>query len=167
MTEIDLTKGDPLELEKLMGSKSGGSTRSSTTSKTSASASAKTKPAQTKNDAEDAPLKVKLTEQLNDLAEAVENSDPILSDILTRRAEQMAQGLVSLTRVVPFLRMPLVFALNFLQPLLAFFELIRHLAGRWSYSRAIKRARREAEARGVVTVPNDEAGAWRGNGGTA
>lgn len=163
MTEIDLTEGDPLELDNLMSGKGGTTRKSAGTARPKAAPRTTGKP--TDSEREDKSLEAQILEQLKDLAEGVMASDPQLADILERRGEQMAHAFVSLTRMIPFLRTPLLLIVNFLQPFFAFWEVLRHLFGKWSYRRAVRRAQREAEARGVVTVPADEAGAWRADGG--
>jgi hypothetical protein len=77
------------------------------------------------------------------IAKAVETrGDSELAEILREDAEIMAQGLVSLTKSIKFLRTPLLILLNLVEPVLAFGRI-----GRLLYNRLAERQERRAMER--------------------
>lgn len=58
-------------------------------------------------------------------------NDTELAEIIREDSEQMEQGIVSLTKNAPFLRGPLMFFLNVVEPVLAFQRIVRTLLYRW------------------------------------
>lgn len=72
-----------------------------------------------------------------------DREDEELAAVIEEDAEAMAQGFLSITSNVPFLRMPLLMFLNVAEPVMAFNRVGRILAYRWMERRA--RRRMEAE----------------------
>ncbi len=119
--DLDLEHGDEDAAEKILSSSAPSRAKRTTSSTSKTAGAAKSK---TVTDADNKALYGRLVAAFHDLSEqAAAREDNELADILERRKESMAQGLVSLTRNVLFLRGPLVLLINFLEPSLAFWEL--------------------------------------------
>lgn len=146
--ELDLENGNASEAERLLaagqearrgrGRPKGSTTRASTKKK-----------APGFTEADDKTLKGRLVKAFSDWQAVAESrEDEELADILERRKDAMAQGLVSLTRNIPVLRGPLVLLANFLEPLFAFGELGKLGITRW-INRRETRLMAQQEANGV------------------
>jgi hypothetical protein len=131
MPELDLTTGDRKGTGTRGSSSSSPKTRASSANRDSAKES---QPAMS-----DSVLKTKLNEVFTDLAEwRGKKGDDELAEALEESREDMADGLVALTKTVKLLRTPLAFAVNFVKPILAFGKPARILAPRivtWRSSR--------------------------------
>lgn len=75
--------------------------------------------------------------------------DHELADAIQQDKEAMSKGLVSLTRNLKFLRMPLVVVLNFLEPILAFWHVGGILLRRFVERRQRVMQERQAAAAGT------------------
>lgn len=90
-------------------------------------------PAQDRTEAE---ISSRLNRTFDRIAQALDvREDAELADIIREDKEAMGQGIVSLTRSIKVLRSPLLMALNFVEPVLAFGRVGRVLYGRWAYRR--------------------------------
>ncbi len=125
MTELDLDAGDPSAAEKILSEGQAARATRTRGRSSSDSSSGKGKPKTAAfTEAEDKSLHGRLATAFQDLAETAKGREDLeLADILERRKDAMAQGLVSLTRNIRVLRGPLVLLINFLEPTLAFWEL--------------------------------------------
>jgi hypothetical protein len=75
--------------------------------------------------------------------EAVEDEE--LAEVIREDADAMANGFISVTHNVPFLRLPLIMLLNILEPVLAFYRVARILVIRWFARRAERAAAQYAQ----------------------
>lgn len=82
-------------------------------------------------------LRERLTDCFERIALALEvREDDELADIIREDAEVMANGLVFMTRPIAVLRLPLLFAVAVVEPVLAFGRILRVLASRVGERRA-------------------------------
>lgn len=123
--ELDLEQGDPKFFQRVTaaGKERTAQARAAKTPPSRASTAAK----QAADKAEDGWLKTELLNSFTDWQEATQ--DEYLADLLGRRKDQMASGLVALTRNIRFLRGPVITMVKFVQPIMAFRELIAYKAG--------------------------------------
>ena len=148
--ELDLEIGDPQAADKIQAEGQAARGRRQTRRATgSKSKSSGRKPA---SEAEENSLKDKVRAMFSDFHEALRERDPELADVLERRGEAMSQGLVSVTRTIPFLRGPLVLLVNFFQPTLAFWELGSLLTARWIARRNRRAVEQREQANGQPDV---------------
>jgi hypothetical protein len=141
MEDLDLETGDearaeasPAERRRLAREAAEGKVRSGETGKpkTASKSQAAVK-------REDGELRGKLDRALDRIAKTLEaRGDHELAEVIREDGEQIAQGLMSLTNGVKFLRGPLVFLLNVVEPVLAFGRITRILYHRWQ-DRAARR----------------------------
>lgn len=153
MAEIDLDRGDPSAAERIAERQSAGSDRSKRIRQTR-SESTKKSTGSKRPTASDTSLKSELKGAFDRLAEQREaKGDDELATALKEEAESMAQGLVSLTRTVTFLRVPLLFLLGILVPVLAFWRVGSILLARFAERRARIVAEQELAAAGIESAP--------------
>jgi hypothetical protein len=96
--------------------------------------------------ASDGEVSSRLGRVFERIAEAREARDDIeLATVIREDADAMTQGFISITSNVPFLRMPLIMALNVFEPLLAFSRVGRILLWRFLERRQRRMAARMAE----------------------
>jgi hypothetical protein len=139
--ELDLERGEPAIAEKITASQKGGSERSRATR----SSTAKRAPSKSAAQRVEDEIRSRLLRTFDRISDALASrGDTELSDVITEDKEAMTQGLVSLTRAVSWLRMPLLMLLNLVEPVLAFGRVARILFGRWVDRRA--RQQQEWEA---------------------
>lgn len=146
--ELDLEAGDPSEAERILNE----GQVASRSRRQSRAKSGKSTPRKAATEAEDNSLRGDAREMFDDFAKAVERRDPELAEILQRRGEAMAQGLVSLSRKVKFLRSPLVLFIAFFQPTLAFWELGSYGISKYINWRQSKVAEGDYNQAGVANV---------------
>lgn len=154
--ELDLELGDANRAERILAAgKESGPRGKRARSTSSAKRTTGTKAS---SEAEERSLKSDLLEMFSDFSEQF-TADPELKDILERRKEAMSQGLVALTRKIPFVRSPLKLIVALFQPTVAFWELggygVRRYLG-WRNRIALQQ---RAEANGdtdVAHVPGSD-----------
>lgn len=168
MPEIDLENGDPDRAEriaKVRGDQEAGQARSRA-ARASSKSEKSDKPSATKAKSSstgttDANLKSRLRDAFVRLADQRETKDDTeLSLALREEADAMAQGLVSLTRNITPLRFPLLFVLNFLEPVLAFWRVGGILLGRFATRRNLIEQEREMARADAVQASQPVAAAY-------
>lgn len=146
MDDLDLESGDedradasPAERRRLAREAAEGRARSGNTGRQTPKG--KTQAAAKR---EDTDVRSKLDRALDRIAKTLETrGDLELAGVIREDHEQIAEGLVSLTSGVRFLRTPLVFLLNVVEPVLAFGRIARILLGRWQDRAARRQYERE------------------------
>lgn len=135
--ELDLEHGDEAAAEKIAERQEAGKKRSraargtGTSSKSSSRTSATQKLQQLETE-----LRSRLDRTFDRLAEwRGSRGDAELAQVIEEDKEQMGQGLVSVTRIIPWVRGPLLMFLNLLEPVLAFWRVGRILFSRWVWRR--------------------------------
>lgn len=152
--ELDLERGDPSAAARIAAEGSARSKRARSSKSDgdsgSSSGSRSGGGSKTSGKGTDASLANRLGEAFSRLADQLEaRDDQELADAIRQDSRAMSQGLVSLTRAVTFLRLPLLLFLGFLEPILAFWHVGSILFGRWVARRQRVMQEREMAAAGV------------------
>lgn len=152
MSDLDLEDGDearaeasPSERRRLARQAAADGKERSRTARTT---KAKTPAAAAKEDVEVGSRLHRTFDRLAKWREKV--GDDELAEIIREDSDAMEQGIVSLTKNAPFLRGPLLFFLNVIEPVMAFQRIARTLFGRWQ-ARAERKdwERQEQERQGA------------------
>ena len=146
--DLDLERGDEALAEKIAANqsqaKAGREQRKAASGKSTSSAR-KTQSSSRSRATPDEILKDRLNGAFDRIAEQLlVRGDVELSSVIHEDRDALTAGLVSLTRTVKILRMPLVMFLAFLEPLLAFGRVGRILFYRWRERAARVQAERAA-----------------------
>ena len=162
MSELDLTSGDPKRAARIAqirdeqeeGAAASRARRGTAKPKSESSSSSSKSKSTSSKGSTDAGLKGQLKDAFERLAEQRNSKgDEELGTALQEEAESMAQGLISATRALPFLRQPLLFLLGVLVPVLAFWRVGSILANRWADRREAVMREREMAAAGAAVAP--------------
>lgn len=153
MDELDLERGDAERAERIAALQEEGKTtrrirRPSKPAAAKPTAASKAR-ATTAQRIEDELLS-RLDRTFDRIAEwRLSRGDEELATVISEDKGQMSHGLVSLTRLAPVVRTPLLMILNLLEPALAFGRVGRILAGRWVMRREQIAAERLAAQQGT------------------
>lgn len=134
--ELDLERGDASRTDALLAQEKGQersrTRRSSGGSSKTVGNSGATRRRSTTESRTDDVLRTRLLRAFDRLSEwRIKKGDDELGEALAEDKEQMADGLVSLTKTIKFLRAPLLLVLAFIEPVLAFGRVGSILVGRW------------------------------------
>ena len=91
------------------------------------------------------------------------HDDEELATVIEEDAEAMTQGIVDATTGIPFLRSPLLMALNVIEPVLAFSRVGRILFYRFLERRARKSQERHQQENPIMEYRNGVPHDWEGN----
>lgn len=152
MSDLDLETGDEERVAKIAETEARKTKRSRTGDKNSSSHKRSGNAGSERGDTD---LIGRLVAAFDRLAEQREaRGDSELADAIREDQQAMSRGLVSLTRAITFLRVPLLVLLSFLEPIMAFWHVGGILARRFVERRQRVMAEREMAAAETEIVPN-------------